>query len=177
MSANLNYLGAMQNQELSPLQPVHNLKPYKRVEGTHQIERFFRSAAEIDVDKEDLRRYYNFIDKKVADLLLVAQHTAKANDRVRVELRDLPITKGLQESIHKFEALDLDIGLERILKRNVPEPPFDLPYSDEVDARLPIIAGGLSLAVARTFKIIDPELKNPATEHWERAFEIFDQLL
>jgi|ERR1700686_351126 len=177
MSANLNYLGAMQNQELSPLQPVHNLKPYKRVEGTHQIERFFRSAAEIDVDKEDLRRYYNFIDKKVADLLLVAQHTAKANDRVRVELRDLPITKGLQESIHKFEALDLDIGLQRILERNVPEPPFDLPYSDEVDARLPIIAGGLSLAVARTFKIIDPQTKHPATEGWERAFQIFDLLL
>jgi hypothetical protein len=79
-------------------------------------------------------------------------------------MRDLPITKGLQESIHVFEKLDLNIGLERILKRNVPEPPFDLPYSDEVDARLPVIAGGLSLAVARTFKIIDPQTRNPATE-------------
>lgn len=128
---------AMQNQELSPLQPVHNLKPYKRVEGTRQIERFFRAAAGLDVDKEHLRRYYNFVDQKVADLFLVAQHIAKANDRVRVELRDLPITKGLQESIHAFEALDLDIGLECILERNVSELPSDLPYSDEVDARLP----------------------------------------
>lgn len=117
----------MQNQELNPLQPVHNLKLYKRVEGTHQIERFFRAAAGVDVDKEDLRRYYNFVDQKVADLLLVAQHIAKANDRVRVELRDLPITKGLQETIDAFEALDLKIGLERILERNVSEPPFDLP--------------------------------------------------
>jgi Domain of unknown function (DUF1931) len=100
----------MQNQALSPLEPLHNLKPHKRVEGTHQIERFFRAAAGLDVDKEDLRRYYTFVDQKVSDLLLVAQHTAKANDRVRVELRDLPITKGLQESIHAFEALDLDIG-------------------------------------------------------------------
>ena len=167
----------MRNQELSPLQPVHNLKPYKRVEGTHQIERFFRAAAGLQVDKEDLRRYYNFVDQKVADLLLVAQHTAKANDRVRVELRDLPITKGLRESIHAFEALDLDMGLERILERNVPEPPFDLPYSDEVDAHLPVIAGGLSLAIARTFKIIDPQTKHPATEQWERAFQIFHLLL
>jgi hypothetical protein len=70
--------------QLSPLQPVHNLKPYKRVEGTHQIERFFCAAAGLDVDKEDLKRYYNFVDQKVADLLLIAQHTAKANDRVRV---------------------------------------------------------------------------------------------
>jgi hypothetical protein len=61
-----------------------------------------------DVDKEDIKRYYEFVDQKVADLLLVAQPTAKANDRIAVEPRDLPITKGLQESIHAFEALDLD---------------------------------------------------------------------
>jgi hypothetical protein len=24
---------------------------------------------------------------------------------------------------------------------------------------------------------MDPELKHPVTEHWERAFQIFDQLL
>jgi hypothetical protein len=107
----------------------------------------------------------------------MAQHAAKANDRVRVELRDLPITQGRQECIHAFETFDLDIGLERILERNIPEPPFDLPYSDEVDARLPIIAGGLGLAVARTFKIIDPQLAHPATEQCERAFQIFDLLL
>jgi hypothetical protein len=164
-------------QTSGPLQPVHNVKPYKRVEGTHQIERFFRAAAELDVDKEDVRRYYDFVDQKVADLLLMAQRTAKANGRIRVEPRDLPITKGLQESIHAFEALDLDIGLEPILDRAVPEPPLDLAYSDEVKARLPAIAGGLSLAVARTFKIIDPQTKHPATQQWERAFQIFNLLL
>jgi hypothetical protein len=164
-------------QTSGPLQPVHNVKPYKRVEGTHQIERFFRAAAELDVDKEDIRRYYDFVDQKVADLLLMAQRTAKANGRIRVEPRDLPITKGLQESIHAFEALDLDIGLEPILGRAVPEPPLDLAYSDEVEARLPAIAGGLSLAVARTFKIIDPQTKHPATQQWERAFQIFNLLL
>jgi hypothetical protein len=40
----------------------------------------------------------------------------------------------------------------------------DLLYSDETEARLPVIAGGVSLALARTFKIIDPQVKNPATE-------------
>jgi hypothetical protein len=34
-----------------------------------------------------------------------------------------------------------------------------------------------SLALARTFKIIDPDLKNPQSEHWERSFRIFDLLL
>jgi hypothetical protein len=167
----------MRNQEPSALQPVHNLKPYKHAEGLHQVEHFFRAAAELDLDKEDVKRYFEFIDRKVRDLLLMAQHTAKANDRIAVEPRDIPITKGLQENIHDFEALDRDIGLERILSQSVPEPQIDLPYSDETDARLPKIAGGLTLAIAHTFKIIDPELKHPATEQWERAFQIFDQLL
>ena len=164
-------------QKFDPLQPVHNLKPYKHVQGTHQIERFFRAAAEIDVDKEDIKRFYEFVDQKVADLLLMAQHTAKSNERVAVETRDLPITKGLQESIQAFEKLDLDIGLGRILDRIVPEPQYDLPYSVELEARLPFIAGGVSLALARTFKILDPELKNPPTQIWERAFQIFNLLL
>jgi hypothetical protein len=167
----------MQNHDIGPLQPVHNVRPYKRVQGIHQIEHFFRVAAGLEIDKEDIRRYYEFVEQKIADLLLMAQRTAKANDRIRVEPRDLPITKGLQESMHAFEALDVDIGLERILEKAVREPPIDLAYSDEIEARLPAIAGGLSFAVARAFTIIDPQSKHPATEQWERAFQIFDLLL
>lgn len=167
----------MSTRDSSVLQTVHNLKLFKRVEGIAQIERFFRAAAELDVDKDDIRRYFDFIEQKISDLLLMAQHTAKANDRVRVEPQDLPITKGLQESIHVFEAMDEGLGLGRILKRRVPEPQFDLPYGDETEARLPSIAGGLSVALARTFKIIDPKMKHAATAQWEQAFGIFNQLL
>ncbi|MGC2822033.1 MAG: DUF1931 family protein, partial [Candidatus Sulfotelmatobacter sp.] len=74
----------MQYQATTPYQPVHNVKPYKRVEGTHQIEHFFRAAAGLNIDKDDIKRYYAFVDQKVVDLLLMAQHTAKANDRITV---------------------------------------------------------------------------------------------
>jgi hypothetical protein len=167
----------MHKARMNPLDPVHNAKQYKRVQGTHQIEHFFRTAAGLEIDKEDIRRYYDFVDKKVFDLLLVAQHTAKANGRVAVELRDIPIAKGLQESIQEFRALDSDVGLERILESAIPEPRSDLPFSQEVEQRLPEIAGGLSFAVARSFKIIDPKTKHPASEEWERAFQLFDLLL
>jgi hypothetical protein len=165
------------NQEPRSIQPVHKLKPYKRVQGTHQIERFFRVAAGLDLDKEDIRRYYDFVDEKVSDLLLMAQHTARANERVKVDPRDLPITKGLQENIHDFRKLDIDIGVEAVLNQSLPEPQMGLPYSEETEARLPDIAGGLTLAIARTFKIIDPDLKHPATREWEKAFRMFNQLL
>jgi hypothetical protein len=46
-----------------------------------------------------------------------------------------------------------------------------------VEARLPVIAWGSSLAVAPAFKIIDPKTKHPASEEWEHAFRIFALLL
>ena len=60
---------------------------------------------------------------------------------------------------------------------DVPEPLIELPYSDELEARLPVIAGGMSLALARSFTIIDLQTKHPATKECERTFQIFDLLL
>jgi len=47
----------------------------------------------------------------------------------------------------------------------------------ETQARLPLVAGGLSVALGRTIKVIYPERKHAATEEWERAFQIFGLLL
>jgi hypothetical protein len=52
-----------------------------------------------------------------------------------------------------------------------------LDLSEETEAELSAVGGGLSIALARTFKIIDPDLKNPQARHWERSFQIFDLLL
>ena len=145
--------------------------------GVTQFERFFRAAAGLDVDKSDLKRYGDFVNHKIYDLLLRGQATSKANGRDIIQPFDLPITKGLQESIHEFRKLDEEIELEPILDHLMALPPLDLAYSVETEARLPEIAGGLSVALARSFKIIDPNVKNPQSEQWERSFRIFDLLL
>jgi hypothetical protein len=144
--------------------------------GVAKFERFFRGAAGLDVDKEDLRRYNDFISHKLLDLLIRGEAAAKANSRDIIEPHDLPITKGLQESIHAFKKIDQETELKPVLDRLVFHPPLDLDLSYETEARLPEMAGGLSVALARSFTIIDPDLKNPATEHWERSFRIFDLL-
>ena len=105
-------------------------------------------------------------------MLLRAQAAAKANGRDVIEPHDLPITKGLQERIHEFRTLDEEIELQPILEHLAARPPLDLAYGEETEARLPTIAGGISAALARTFKVIDPELKNPQTRHWEMALRI-----
>jgi hypothetical protein len=46
-------------------------------------------------------------------------------------------------------------------------------------ARLPHLRSCRVLrpALARAFKIVDGNLKNPATEHWQKCFGIFDLLM
>jgi hypothetical protein len=145
--------------------------------GVSNFKRFFRAAASLDVDKDDLRRYEDFVNRKVRDLLLIGRAAARANGRDVIEPWDLPITKGLQETIHDFRGMDEAAEVRPMLEEIVTIPPQELAYSEETEGRLPEIAGGLSLALARAFKIIEPRLKNPQTEHWERAYRVFDLLL
>jgi hypothetical protein len=113
----------------------------------------------------------------VYDLLIVAGATAEANGRDLVEPQDLPITKGLQESIHRYERVDGGQEIERLLTTMVTWRPHDVVCSVDTEARLPRVVGGLSMALAQTFRVIDGKVVNPSTAHWERAFEIFDRLL
>jgi hypothetical protein len=147
-----------------------------RVTGIARFERFFRAAG-LDVDKDDLKRCAEFVNHKVDDLLLIGQANARANDHDMVLMHDLPITKGLQETIHQFRKMDEGMEVEPILEHLAALPPLDIPAADEVEEHLPLVAGGLVLALARVFKIVNPKLANPQTKHWEEAFRLFDLLL
>jgi hypothetical protein len=142
-----------------------------------RFERLFRAAAGLDVDKEDIKRYRDFVNRKLYDVLIRGEETAKANGRDLIEPIDLPITKGLRECIHLFKELDETIELKPILDHLTARPPLDLDYSQQTEAILPDLVGGLSVALVRTFKIVDPDLKNPQAVHWQRILAIFDLLL
>jgi hypothetical protein len=145
--------------------------------GVGRFQRFFRLAAGLDVDKDDLKRYSDFVNQKVYDLLVVAQAAAKANGRDLIMPSDLPITRGLRQSIRDFDQVQEEVDLEPSLQRPAVEPALDLSLAVETEAELPAIVGGLSLALARTFQVLDPEVRNPQTRQWERALRIFDLLL
>jgi hypothetical protein len=141
------------------------------------FERFFRVAAGLDIDRNDLKRHSDFVHQKIHDLLIRGEANAKANVRDVIEPWDLPITKGLQERIHEFEKLNEDIEIEPILERLATWPQLPAELSRNTTAELPAIAGGLSVALAQAFTIIDAKVANPATEHWERAIRLFDLLI
>jgi hypothetical protein len=48
---------------------------------------------------------------------------------------------------------------------------------EDVERLLPEIAGALVVAYARVLKELDPALKNPQTQHHERAERVFNLLL
>ncbi len=145
--------------------------------GVAQFERLFRKAASLDVDKNDLRRLSEFISRKLADMLIVARAAAKQNGRDVIFFYDLPIGKGLQETIHEFKTLNEELELSPILAELATVPYFDVDLSAEVEERLPELVGALVVVLARTMKTIDPALKNPQTKHWDQAEQIFSLLL
>ena len=87
------------------------------ISGIPRFQRFFRTAAGLHVDKDDLKRYTEFVNRKVYDLLLMAEATAEANRRDVVQPEDLPITKGLQQSIHEFEKLEIESEMLSIIEQ------------------------------------------------------------
>ena len=147
------------------------------VMGVHQFERLFREAAGLDIDKSDIKRLEDFINNELHSLLLMAQRLAKMNGRDVITEADVPLTKGLQESMHQFREMDETISAKDILAHLAKLPPLDLAIGADVEEMLPDLAGGMTISLARVFKVLDPELKNPQTEHWERVERIYEILV
>lgn len=147
------------------------------VMGVVKFQRFFRVAAGLHVHRNDLKRYTEFIDDKIYDLFVVAEASAKANARDVIEPWDLPVTAGLQQSIHRFEKLDEGIELQPLLDQLAARPPLDLALAQDTEHRLPLVAGGLSMALAQTFVTIAPEAAHPGAAEWSVVFAIFNVLL
>ncbi|MDX1883874.1 DUF1931 family protein [Mycolicibacterium sp. 120270] len=141
--------------------------------GIALFERFFRSAAGIDVDKSDIRRLHEFIDEQIDAVAIAGRDAAKWNGRDVIEPPDLPITKGVQERIREFDKLEEAEELRDLLRQQVRNPPADVTFSENTEQLLVDLFGGLSIALARSFRVIDPTSENPSSRHWDRAFALF----
>ncbi len=136
------------------------------VMGVAQFEKLFRHAASLDIDKSDIKRLEDFINNELHSLLLMAQRLAKMNGRDVITEADVPLTKGLQESIHEFRQLNEEVPVAGILEKLAKLPPLDLAIGKDVEEMLPELVGGMVISLAKVFRVIDPTMKNPQTEHW-----------
>lgn len=147
------------------------------VMGFVKFERLFREAGQVRVDRDDVKRYLEFVNDVIYDLLLIGQAAAKANARDIVEPQDLPVGAGLQQCMHQFDRIDEEIELRPILDSLTSRPPLTSALSEATQARLPLVFGGITVALARTFRIVDAEVTAVHTEEWQRAFSLLRVLI
>ncbi|MGD9528452.1 DUF1931 family protein [Pseudonocardia sp.] len=145
-----------------------------RPTGIPLFQRFFREVASLDMNKDDLRRYRRFVDEMIDDIAVTGRNSAKWNGRDVIAPQDLPITKGLQERMREFDGLDVADEVRELLRATVRRPPGDVTFGEDTERLLPELFGGLSIALARSFRILDPRLVRPGAEHWDRAFAVFE---
>jgi hypothetical protein len=136
------------------------------------FERLFRSAAGIDIDKNDVRRFREFVDEQIDALAIAGRNSASSNGRDVIYPQDLPITKGIQERMREFDKLDEAAEVRDLLGQQVRRPP-DVTFAEDTERMLAELFGGLSVALAHSFRIIDPKIANPSTSDWERSFALF----
>lgn len=144
--------------------------------GFHKLEELFRRGASLDIKKGHAKEVTDIVEQKLYDLLLMGQKAAKYNGRDVIWKYDLPITKGLEETINEFKKLEQELELQDILDRLATHPPL-LELEAELEKALPEIVGGLTLVLARIMKRIDEENRAVSHELIERAKEIMDLTL
>jgi hypothetical protein len=141
--------------------------------GIPAFERFFRSVGSVTIHKNDVRRFREFVDEQIDDIAIAGRNSAKWNGRDVVVAQDLPITKGVQERMREFDKLEEAEEIRELLRQAVRQPPGDVTFAEDTERLLPELFGGLSIALARSFRVVDPKVSNPSTEHWDRVFTLF----
>lgn len=145
--------------------------------GVKQFKKLFREAASLDIDKSDVKRLSDFISQKLRDLLILGQVNAKTNGRDVIDYPDVPITAGLQQGIKEFKEMNEQLELTPILEQLAALPPLKMELSALLEEKIPELVGGITVNLAKVFKVINPELKNPGSEEWEKVEAIYKILL
>jgi hypothetical protein len=147
------------------------------VMGYIRLKEFLRRSAGVDIDKSDVDRLTDLIGRKLNDLLVIGVRNASYNNRDVIMEPDLPLTKGILERLQEFRRYEESIDLKPILDHLATYPPLERTLSLEVEAMLPELVGTLAMLAGQTMKIIDPEVKNPGSELWERVLRLMELLL
>jgi len=147
------------------------------VMGFKQFKRLFRETASLDVDKSDVKRLSNFVTSKLRDLLILGEKNAKINNRDIIDYHDIPITAGLQQAIYEFREMNETLSLSQILTQLATLPPLKMELSGFLEEKLPELLGAITINLAKVFKTINPKIKNPGTQEWEKVEAIYQILL
>ena len=145
--------------------------------GFTKLEALFRKAASLDIDKGHAKEITDIVEKKLVDLLIAGERNANLNGRDVIREGDLPITKGLQETIIAFKKLEEEIDVQDVLNYLTTVPPLKYPLEAELEAKLPEITGAILVVLAKIIKEVDEEKRRVNKKAIEKAQRIVDLTL
>jgi hypothetical protein len=145
--------------------------------GANRLEELVWRVSEVELDKSDLQRLSDFVSDKLHDLLLVGVQHASYNDRDLIMEPDLPLTRGLRESMQDFELYEEEGEIKPILEQLATYPQLEREPSQEVIDLLPEIVGTLIMVTTQLMTVVDPGISNPDSETWDRVTEALNLLI
>jgi len=102
---------------------------------------------------------------------------ANINGRDVIWESDLPITKGLQESIIEFKKFDEDLNIDDILEFLAKIPPLKYPLVADLENKILEITGAILIVLAKVMKEIDTESRAVSQELIDKSSKILDLTL
>lgn len=145
--------------------------------GFTKLETFFRKVASLDIEKGHVKEITDIVEKKLLDFLVAAERNANLNGRDVIWEADLPITKGMQESMIEVKKLEEEVEVEDVLDYLTTVPPLKYPLAADLEAKLPNLTGAIVLVMARIMKEMETESRRVNHEMIERAGHIMDLTL
>jgi len=147
------------------------------VTGAHKIEALYKKAAGLRLDKSKVKEISDLVDKKLYDLLLVAEQNAKYNARDIIWMCDVPLTKAMKESMQKFLKLEEELELQPILDHLAALPPLKYGLEEELEKKLPELVGTLIYIMANITKEFSDKDKTVSAEEMEKAETILNLMI
>jgi hypothetical protein len=147
------------------------------VTGFTKLEALFRKVASIDIKKGHAKDIIDVIETKLVDLLIAAERNANMNGRDVIWESDLPITKGLQETMITLKDINNEIGIHDFLESVTSIPSLKYPLTLELEEKLHIVTGTLLVVMAKIIKEIDNNDRALDHETISRTKKIMDLTL
>ncbi len=148
-----------------------------RVMGVAKVEALFRRSAGLDLDdKNKVAFCLDVVESKLHDLLLAGEEVALYNGREVLVMWDLPLTRGLRQTMKEFETLQEEVPVEDVMRFVASLPPLRVAYDPELEQELPKVAGGLMVALAKMTRLFSAD-RLPSWEDLERAKRALDLTL
>jgi len=147
------------------------------VVGFKKLEMLFRKAASLDIKKNHAKEITDTVEQKLTDILIAAERNAKMNGRDVIWEADLPITKGLQETIISFKKLEEAVDVKDVLDFLATIPPLKYPLSEDLEAKLPEVVGALLVIMANIMKEVDDNDRALDKKTIEKTTKIMDLTL